>query len=98
KGSGRDFQPLFTGFTNKNSVIDHRGGYFYVHTDVEAPNYRLVRIPVDNVEQEHWENLIPGKEFLLESVSSVGDILFATYLENATHQVYAFNHEGEEQG
>ena len=96
--TGRDFQPLFTGFTNKNSVVDHQDGYFYVHTDVDAPNYRLVEIPVDQPEIEAWVDVIPEKEFLLESVRSAGGKLFANYLENAIDQVYVFDYEGEEEG
>ncbi len=95
---GRDFQPLFTGFTNKNSVVDHRNGYFYVHTDVDAPNYRLVRMQVDKSEADTWTDVIPEKEFLLESVSKAGQKLFANYLENATNQVYIYDYEGQEEG
>lgn len=96
--TGRDFQPLFTGFTNKNSVVDHQDGHFYVHTDVDAPNYRLVEIPVDQPEIEAWVDVIPEKEFLLESVRTAGGKLFANYLENAIDQVYVYDYEGEEEG
>lgn len=95
--AGADFQPLFTGFTNKNSVVDHRDGYFYVHTDVDAPNYRLVKIAVDQVDSQSWEDVIPAQEFLLESVNTAGNKLFARYLENATHQVYIYNYDGVEE-
>lgn len=95
---GADFQPLFTGFTNKNHVVDHRDGYFYVLTDVDAPNYRLVKVPVDDVELNKWDDVLPEKEFLLESVRTAGDKLFANYLENATNQVYVYDYEGNEEG
>lgn len=93
----RDFRPLYTGFKHKNSVIDHRDGYFYVLTDVDAPNYRLVKIPVDDPAAENWEEVIPEREFLLESVSAAGGKLFVRYLENATHQVYVYDHEGSQE-
>src|SRR5690606_30107623 len=91
---GVDFQPLFTGFSNKNSVVDHRDGHFYVLTDVNAPNYRLVRVPVADVDVENWVDIIPEKDFLLESVRTAGNKLFANYLENATNQVYVLDYEG----
>jgi len=94
---GGDFQPLYTGFDHKNSVIDHRDGYFYVLTDVDAPNYRLVRIPVEDPSEENWEEVIPENEFLLESVSAAGGKLFVRYLENATHQVYVYDYDGQEE-
>lgn len=93
---GADFQPLFTGFDHKNYVVDHRDGYFYVRTDIEAPNYRLVKIPTDRPEAENWEEVIPEKDFLLENVSAAGDLLFVRYLENATNQVYVYDFDGHE--
>ncbi len=92
-----DFQPLFTGFANKNSVVDHRDGYFYVLTDVAAPNYRLVRVPVDNPDVNTWEDVLPEQDYLMESVRSTGGKLFANYLENATNQIYVYDYDGNEE-
>ena len=94
---GGDFLPLFTGFTNKNDVVDHRDGIFYVLTDVDAPNYRLVTVSVDDPDVENWTDLIPEKDYLLESVRTAGNKLFANYLENATNQVYVLDYEGVEE-
>ena len=92
-----DFEPLFTGFTNKNSVIDHRDNYFYVLTDVEAPNYRLVRVAVDNPGVNTWEDVLPEQDYLMESVRSTGGKLFVNYLKNATNQVFIYDFEGKEE-
>ena len=92
-----DFESLFTGFTNKNNVVDHRDGYFYVLTDVQAPNYRLVRISVDDTDVEKWEEVLPEKDYLLESVQTAGGQFFANYLENATNQVYVYDYQGNKE-
>lgn len=92
-----DFEPLFTGFTNKNSVVDHRDGYFYVLTDVDAPNYRLVRVPADDPDIRNWEDVLPEQDYLLESVRSTGGKLFANYLQNATNQIYVYDFDGNEE-
>lgn len=92
-----DFQSLFTGFTNKNNVIDHRDGYFYVLTDVEALNYRLVRVPADHAEVSNWEDVVPEQDYLMESVQSTGGKLFVNYLKNATNQVFIYDFEGNEE-
>ena len=91
------FQPLFTGFTHKNSVIDHYEGQFLVKTDVDAPNYRMVGVDVKNPELNHWQDIIPEREHLLQSVSKGGGKLFATYLESAFTRIYQLDYDGKNQ-
>lgn len=88
------FTPLFTGFANKSSVVDHQNGLFLVHTDIDAPNYRLVSIDPKNPAKENWIEVIPQKEHLLEGVNTGGGVLFAQYLENASTKVYQLNNDG----
>jgi oligopeptidase B len=38
---------------------DHRNGYFYFITNLEAKNYRIVRAPVATPGTEHWQNFLP---------------------------------------
>lgn len=92
-----EFQPLFTGFTNKNSVVDHHEGKFIMKTDLDAENYRLVSVDINNVDPSAWVEIIPEKESLLQSVSSGGGKLFANYLEKATSHVYVMNYDGSDQ-
>lgn len=89
----KKFKPLFTGFANKNNVIDHKDGFFYVHTDIDAPNYRMVKIPVNNP-KGNWKEVIPETEDLLESVSTAGGRFFATYIHDVVNEVYSFDYTG----
>jgi prolyl oligopeptidase len=91
----KGFFPLFTGFTNKNYVIDFQEDCFYVLTDYQAENYRLVKIPYLNTSVNHWEEVIPEKQYLLSAVSTGGGYLFANYLERATSTVYVYNFNGD---
>ena len=85
---------LFEGYDNKSSVVDHRDGQLLVLTDVDAPNYRLVRVDPARPAPANWTDVIPEREHLLESVSTVGGGLIATYLERATNKVYRFDYDG----
>ena len=89
-----EFKPLFTGFANKSSVVDHIDGRFLVQTDIGAPNYRLVSIDPMNPSEENWVEVIPETENLLESANTGGGKLFATYLEKATSRVYMMDYDG----
>jgi oligopeptidase B len=50
--------------------VDHRDGQFYIRTNKDAKNFRLVTAPVDKPQPENWKELLPHrKEVLLESVA-----------------------------
>ncbi|MBN2274469.1 MAG: S9 family peptidase, partial [Bacteroidales bacterium] len=89
------FIPLFTGFEHKSSVVEAQDGLFYVHTDIDAPNYRLVALDPRKPEKENWKEVIPEKDHLLEQVHSIGGKLFALYLENVGSHLYQYGFDGE---
>ncbi len=56
--------------------IDHLGDHFYVRTNLDAPNYRLMRAPDDAPGEAHWDEVIPHRDdVLLESLDIFDDFL-----------------------
>ena len=94
KQGGWGFTPLFSGFKNKSSVIDHIDGRFLVMTDIGAPNYKVVSIDPTAADAANWKEVIPEGEHLLEGTNTGGGRLFATYLENASNTVYMMDYDG----
>lgn len=90
-----DFIPLFTGFKNKSSVVDHVGGRFLVSTDIDAPKSRLISVDLNAPQKEHWKEIIPESEDLLENVSTAGGKLFAKYLSKASNRIEVMDMNGE---
>ncbi len=88
------FIKLFEGYQHKNNVVRHEKGKFLVHTDVNAPKYRLVEIDLNNPAPENWKEIIPEKEDLLQTVSKGGGKLFAEYLQNATSRIHQLDYRG----
>jgi prolyl oligopeptidase len=86
---------LFTGFKNKSSIIEHINGNFLVQTDIDAPNYRLVSINIKNPAKNNWVDIIPQSNQLLETVSTGGGKLFASYLKDATTAVFQIDYDGK---
>jgi len=84
------------GYDNKTTVIDHFEGKFYAMTDIDAPNYRVVRIDPKDYEVKKWEDLIPERSETLVNVSTAGGFLFPEYLKNATSQVFQMTYAGDE--
>lgn len=92
-----DFQLLFEGYSNKSNIIHHLGdGEFLVHTDVDAPNYRLVKVSLKNPEKSNWINIIPETGDRLENANTGGGKLFALYLKDATNRLYQMEYDGSE--
>ena len=96
-GSDSPFVQLFDGYSNKSYIIDHREDHFWVLTDIDAPKYRLVRIDITQPEKEHWQEILPETEHLLQTVNTGGGKLFANYLKDATDRFIQMDYDGSNQ-
>ncbi len=47
---------------NHEYSVDHYGNYFYLRTNWEAQNFRLMRTPLIATEKMHWEEVIPHRD------------------------------------
>lgn len=90
--------PIVTTFDHSYDVVDNFGQELVVVTNYGAPRKRLVLIDVNNPAPENWKELIPEKEEVLSSVSSMGGKLFATYLKDASSKIYVFGRDGKAEG
>jgi len=56
--------------------IGHIGDKFYVHTNWNAKNFRLMETPVENPGKENWKEVIPARPgILLEDIEMFDDYL-----------------------
>ncbi len=95
-GLDGELKLLFEGYSNKSSVVDNVGDKLLVLTDIEAPNYRLIEVDLNNTDPTNWTDIIPASDNLLEGVSTGGGKLFASYLEKATNKIYQMNYDGSD--
>jgi len=86
---------LVTTFDNDYSIIDHINGKFIVLTNLDAPKYRVVTINPRHPEKENWEELIPEKENVLSSISTVGHKIIANYMKDAHTVIEIYNLKGQ---
>ena len=86
---------LFPNTEHKSRVVHTAGREFWVHTDIGAPNYHLVKINLDKPGKSNWTEVIPEAESLLQGVNTGGGHLFANYLERATDRYYRLNYDGD---
>lgn len=88
------FKLLIPGFATQPSFVDNDGGRLLVLTNDGAPNYRLVSIDPENPGKEHWTTIIPERPEALQSVSTGGGYLFASYLKDASTKVRQYTYKG----
>ena len=53
---GGEFQLFFRRQPGVEYFLDHHGDHFYVRTNAEAQNFKLMRTPVDSVTPESWRS------------------------------------------
>lgn len=71
-----------------------------IGTNYGANNFRVFSVPLTNLFSpvEMWEELIPEREYLLQSVTTTKSKIIATYLVNAYSKVVMFDRDGKEIG
>ncbi|SDW12507.1 prolyl oligopeptidase [Lutibacter oricola] len=87
-------KPIILGFDNDTNVIDHKNGYFYMTTNVDAPNKRVVKVSVKNPSKKNWVDVIPETENVL-SVSDASGYIFAKYMVDAVSKVMQYDFNGK---
>jgi prolyl oligopeptidase len=81
-------------FDQDHSVIYHKDGRFYVETNLDAPNNRLVYMTLENPSPENWVDVIPEKENVL-SAATAGEKIFTEYIVDAKSKIEQYNLEGQ---
>ena len=68
----------------------------YIHTNHEAPNYRLLRVSMSDPSLEKAEVIVEQSETaVLKNVQVIGDKLVLTYMEKAYNQIKIHDLEGK---
>ncbi len=85
---------IINNFESEQQIIDNAGDTVFIHTNLNAPNFRLISVDISNPKPENWQDLIAETENVLD-ISTGGGKLFAAYLKDATSLILQYNYEGE---
>ncbi|MHC4518362.1 MAG: S9 family peptidase [Planctomycetota bacterium] len=68
--------------------VDHYGDHFYVRTNREAKNFKLVKTPLTETGVAHWEDVVPHREdVLFEGMEIFRDYLVVVERKNGLRQI-----------
>ena len=89
---GGAFRVLEPRQPNREYSVDHRGDMFYILTNDQAQNFRLMEAPVADPARKNWKPLIPHRPtVLLEDVDLFEDYLVVSEREAALRKVRVTN-------
>ena len=92
KEKNSDFIQLESDYLTECSYVYNEGNIFYLSTNIDAPNNRLVSL--DLTKPEDWSDVIGEKENVL-NVSTGGGYFFAKYLIDAKSRIEQYDLNGE---
>jgi len=68
--------------------VDHRGGFFYIRTNKDAKNFRVVTAPVSDPSEENWKEFVPHRPAVkVEGVDLFADHAVLSEWENGLQQL-----------
>ena len=63
--------------------VDHKGGYFYITTNKDAENFKVMKTKVSEPGEKHWRTFIKhNPAVMIEGLSFFKDFLVVSELEN----------------
>ncbi len=78
--------------------IDHHGEHFYITTNWDAENFKLMKTATDATSKENWETIIEHREdVLLRGLVLFDNYLVITEVERALPRIRIFNQTSNEE-
>jgi len=72
--------------------VYHQGNDFYIHTDEDAPNFRLLKTPDTKPGRKNWKEVIPGRDSVyIEGIDVFKDFLAVFERENGLRQIHVIS-------
>jgi len=83
--------------TGKNFIYggDVYEGKLYITTNEDAPRYRLFVTDAGDYDRDHWKEIIPQTDAVLQGTAVYGGKLLAQYEQNATSLLKIFDLNGK---
>ncbi len=88
------FIMLSDDYAARVSYADNIGSKFFLSTNIDAPNYRLVSLDLSKPTKENWVDVIPETENVL-NINTGGGKFFANYLVDAKTAIKQFDRNGK---
>src|SRR5690606_14028908 len=89
-----EFVTVLNHTESDTSVIESDGSTLYLVTNLNTPNKRIVKVDASNPTPEHWVDVIPETEHVL-NISVGSGYFFAEYMVDALSKVKQYDYSGK---
>jgi prolyl oligopeptidase len=91
----KTFTPVVKEITESSySVLDNAGDHLLIVTNHDAPNQKVMAYDPKAPAEADWKTILPERPELLDSITTAGGKLFATYLKDVTAHTYVYDRSG----
>ena len=88
-----NFIPIVTGFDNDHYIVDNDGEFLIIHSNLDAPNNRLVKVHFQKPTSDNWKVIIPESENVMDAATA-GRKIFLSYLIDAKTSIKQYDYTG----
>ncbi|HEY6291100.1 MAG TPA: prolyl oligopeptidase family serine peptidase [Terriglobia bacterium] len=85
--------PVVNDITARFSA-DLAGDRLYIQTNWKAPNGRVFVTDLATPTREHWRQVVPERDAVIENISAAGGKLFVNYVRDAHAEIMRFEADG----
>src|ERR1700722_15780457 len=90
-------RPIIHGIDSRFEAGNY-GDDLYVLTDHQSPNYRVIKVQINDPQPDHWTNVVREGKDVISGISIVGGKLFVTGLHDVVTETRVFTLEGKQTG
>jgi prolyl oligopeptidase len=76
------------------AFLGNAGRVFYFLTNLDAPHGRIIAIDVECPDREHWHEVLPPQEDIIDDARLIGDHFAVVCMHEAQHQLRLYTREG----
>ena len=91
-------RPMYPGHTAAYNPLGVVNGTLYMQTDRDAPNKKIVSVPVDRPNPSGWKSIVPQGKNSIEAAALVAGKLAINMLVDVASEVRFFNLDGSPAG
>jgi prolyl oligopeptidase len=88
---------MIDNYNSDTYILENDNDIFYLVTNLNAPNKKVVKTSYKNPQSNYWKDFIPETENVLFP-SSGGGYFFAKYMINVINKVFQYNKNGKNLG
>ncbi len=94
KGRDRRVKIVADGRKHRYLLLGNQGADFYFATGKDAPNLKVIKVNITQPEPDNWQEIIPEKEYAINTAKLLGGKLVVEYLKDVSSMVEIYDLHG----